>query len=108
MLGTEIGHRVIELEETDSTNSHASRILHDEVPEEGTIVLTQFQKAGRGQRGSLWESERGKNLLASYILYPTFLHPGEQFVLSQAIALAVKDTIHEITGRETVVKWPND
>ena len=43
----------------------------------------------KGQAENIWESEPGKNFTGSFILYPTFLHPREQFRLNQAISLAV-------------------
>lgn len=69
MLESRIGHRVIELNETDSTNSYAARLMHLEVPEDGkSVIMAGFQKAGRGQRGAGWESDAAKNLLISYII----------------------------------------
>ena len=100
--------RTIHLAETDSTNSYAARLLHLEIPEEGTVIMADFQKAGRGQRGSGWESESGKNLIISYILYPNFLKIADQFALNQAIALAVTEFIRKMIPAETYIKWPND
>src|SRR5687767_2705494 len=108
MIGNITGNRIIELADTDSTNSYAARLLHNEIPEEGTVILTHFQRAGRGQRGTGWESAPGKNLLASYILYPTFLSPADQFLLNQAITLGVYDFLTEQTSHNVRIKWPND
>ncbi|MBL0343422.1 MAG: biotin--[acetyl-CoA-carboxylase] ligase [Bacteroidetes bacterium] len=108
MLGIKTGQRVIELVETDSTNSYAARLMHLEVPEDGTVIMAGFQKAGRGQRGSGWESEPGKNLLISYILYPNFLKIADQFILNQTISLAVHEFIKKSTSASTAIKWPND
>jgi BirA family transcriptional regulator, biotin operon repressor / biotin---[acetyl-CoA-carboxylase] ligase len=108
MLGPRIGNKIITLEETDSTNSHAARLLQESRQEEGTVILAHFQNAGRGQRGGGWESLPGENLLASYILYPTFLNALDQFLLNQCIALAVKDTIEQLTKSSAYIKWPND
>lgn len=108
MFGNKPGQRIIELAETDSTNSYAARLLHDEIPEEGTLIYTRFQKAGRGQRGTTWESENGKNLLLSYIFYPTFLPVGDQFVFNQTIAIALRETLQQFTSAAVSIKWPND
>jgi len=108
MFGNKPGQRVIELDETDSTNSYAARLLHDQVPEEGTVIFTGGQTAGKGQRGSTWESEPFKNLLISYILYPGFLNIQDQFLLNQAIAIAILETLQSLTTAKIVVKWPND
>ncbi|MCW5924738.1 MAG: biotin--[acetyl-CoA-carboxylase] ligase [Saprospiraceae bacterium] len=74
-------------------------------PPEGTVVRADSQSAGRGQFGSRWESERGKNLLLSVILRPTWLEAKAQFYLSMAVALALRDTVADALS---TVKWPND
>ncbi len=103
-----IGENLIELNETDSTNSYASRLLYDGLPVEGTVIMARYQTIGRGQRGSAWESEPGKNLLVSYILYPSFILPARFFVLNQAISLGVYDCIRAFTSKQVAIKWPND
>ena len=108
MLGPKIGGSVIFLDETDSTNSHAARLLHESYLEEGTAIMAQYQRSGRGQSGTGWESLKGENLLASIVLYPLFLEAREQFLLNQSIALAVHDTLQQLTGKEVSIKWPND
>jgi BirA family transcriptional regulator, biotin operon repressor / biotin---[acetyl-CoA-carboxylase] ligase len=108
MFGNKPGQRIIDLAETDSTNSFAARLLHDEIPEEGTVIITGFQKSGRGQRGAAWESEKGKNLLISYILYPTFLPIHLQFYLTQCVSLALLETLQNFTSVPVQIKWPND
>jgi len=108
MFGNKPGQRIIEVAETDSTNSYAARLLHDEIPEEGTLIVSNHQNAGRGQRGTVWESENGLNLLLSYILYPSFLPLQNQFILNEAIALSLHDTIQQFTSFDVLIKWPND
>ncbi len=97
----------IQLEETNSTNEYLARLCHQVQVDEFTVVQADFQSAGKGQRGNSWESERGKNLLFSMVLYPTFLEARKQFILSQAISLAVKETLDAYADGFSV-KWPND
>ena len=55
--------RIIRLRETESTNRYLhERLADDEVPSDGTIVVSDFQSGGRGQPGNSWESEAGQNL----------------------------------------------
>lgn len=65
---------LIALDETDSTNRYISQLCNElqESVAELTTVTAEFQTAGKGQRGNTWEAERGKNLLFSFVLYPTF------------------------------------
>ncbi|MDE5678640.1 MAG: biotin--[acetyl-CoA-carboxylase] ligase [Phocaeicola sp.] len=93
--------------ETDSTNNYLIHWSDQEDIDEFTVVQADFQTAGKGQRGNSWESEKGKNLLFSFVLYPTFLEARKQFILSQLISLAVKETLEQWTDYVSI-KWPND
>lgn len=103
-----IGGHVIHLPSVDSTNLFAIDLLANSKPAEGTVVSTDEQTRGRGQSGSSWQSEAGKNAALSVILYPTFLHPREQFYLSQIVSLAIWDALHDFLGDKVRIKWPND
>jgi len=108
MLGNPIGSKIIFLEETDSTNSYAARLIYDHTPIEGTVILAGFQNAGRGQRGSYWESVRDQNLLVTYILFPSFLAASNHFFLNQALSLSMYEFIKSRTSEVVTIKWPND
>lgn len=66
------------------------------------------QYGGRGQKGTAWQSEPGKNLTFSVLLTPTFLDPKQQFVLTAAISLAVARWLESSTQADVKIKWPND
>ncbi len=97
--------RIFELNVVDSTNSYASE-LPPGMPE-GSIVWALNQIKGRGQGNNRWESEPGKNLTFSIILYPTFLKAADQFYISKVISLAVADLLALFADRVSI-KWPND
>lgn len=97
----------IVLAETTSTNSYLSDLCNAQKCPELTSVYSSFQSAGRGQRGNSWESEAGKNLLFSFVLYPDFLEAHRQFYLSQVTALALHDVLSSYTEGISI-KWPND
>ncbi len=98
---------VIHLCETDSTNNYLKKLLQEQVVEEYTIVSTDFQTAGKGQRGNGWESEIEKNLLFSMLLYPAKVRVNEQFIISQIVSLGVAKTLEKYTS-DISIKWPND
>ncbi len=102
-----IKRKYIYCENLPSTNSYAAQLLKNEVVREGTIVYTNFQTAGRGQVGNSWESEEGKNLLISLILFPSTISPAEQFIISKAVSLGICDFLLEFTT-DVSIKWPND
>ena len=91
-----------------STNEYACNLLANENPLEGTLIITPVQTAGKGQRGSSWEAEPGKNLTFSLILKPVFLSVDQQFYLNIIISLAVRDTVAEFLQTSLKIKWPND
>lgn len=99
--------RIICLEETDSTNNYLRGLVAKEALPEGSIVVTDFQTAGRGQVGNVWESDKGKNLMFSVILYPDFIPANRQFIISQIAALSVKGAL-SCYVEDITVKWPND
>ena len=61
------------LYEVPSTNSYLAQLCKESKAKEFHTVITDDQTAGRGQRGNTWESECGKNLTFSTVLYPTAL-----------------------------------
>lgn len=105
-----MGKVLLHYESLNSTNQKALDLLATKnKPSEGTIISTSNQVAGRGQSGSSWLSEKDKNLTISLILYPDFLPVRKQFLLSQAICLAVAGTVlHYLPNKKVKIKWPND
>ncbi|MFH0864836.1 MAG: biotin--[acetyl-CoA-carboxylase] ligase [Bacteroidota bacterium] len=105
-----IGKTILRLSETASTNTFAAKLLLAEKPTEGTVIYSVSQTEGRGQQGNIWESECGKNLTVSVILYPCFLKPDKQFLLNKFISLAVLDFVklHIPVNMFPKIKWPND
>jgi len=102
-----IGSNIIFFENLPSTNTHTSFLIRTEAMPEGTIIRAAFQSAGKGQIGNQWESETGKNLLISIILYPSGIKPSDQFLITMVVSLGISDFIgREISGCK--IKWPND
>ena len=99
--------KIIWLEETGSTNSWLSENEHS--LETNTAVAARRPTAGRGQRGNSWESEPGSNLTLSLLLRPEGIHVARSFCLSEAVAVAVAETVEAIApGIKVAIKWPND
>lgn len=103
------------IKEADSTNSYLKNHLHEVDPM--AMVLAVSQNAGRGQRGNSWESEPGKNLTFSFYIGNGLgsgtnspicgLHPRNQFVISEAVALAISSALARFR-LDAMIKWPND
>ena len=97
----------ITLDTVNSTMQYLARPELSACEDSFIVVTADFQTAGRGQKGASWESEAGKNLLLGLLLRPTFLHPSEQFYLSEICALALVETLNTYSDGFTI-KWPND
>ena len=96
------------LDELESTNLYANELIAKSKPSEGTVISTFNQWGGRGQIGSKWLSQAHKNIAFSAILHPTFLPIRQQFLLNQAVSLAVTDLVAQYSTKKLQVKWPND
>ena len=103
-----LGKNIIDLPECHSTNTIAAGLLAEQSIAEGSVVTTDHQTAGRGQRGNSWEAAAGKNLTFSVILKPSFLHIQEQFYLNIITSLAIYDLLTELLSPGLSIKWPND
>jgi BirA family transcriptional regulator, biotin operon repressor / biotin---[acetyl-CoA-carboxylase] ligase len=98
-----IGDRLLYLPTVESTNTLAMQLAYER-PEEGLVVLTDSQTAGRGRRGRRWVDVPGRNVLLSILLRPLF--PPHMLVM--ITSLAVVDAIVDICKVAAAIKWPND
>ena len=90
-----------------STNSEMQKLQSVERLSEFSVVITSNQTSGRGQQGNFWESEDGKNLTFSIILYPKFIHAQYQFNLNIFITVALTDVLKKYIPN-IKIKWTND
>ena len=92
---------------TSSTNDYLAELCKKNKAKEFYTVIAENQTNGKGQRGNSWESECGKNLTFSTVLYPTELKAKQQFCLSMIVAFAIVDALNHYT-KGFSIKWPND
>lgn len=100
-------NQIIHLQTTDSTNNYANGQIREKTIPEGTVFLAYEQSAGRGQVKNFWESEPGKNLTFSLVLYPDFLEIKRQFMLSKVVTLGIYHALNKCVD-DLKIKWPND
>ena len=90
---------------TESTNVDAWELI-DEGVEEGTILITDKQTAGKGRDGRKWHSVPGKSLTISLILKPEMdSQTAGWFPLMTGVAIV--EALDQL-GLKTLLKWPND
>ncbi len=100
------GSKTIRLAEVGSTNDEA-RLLAEQGSDEGTVVVADYQRGGRGRHGRSWTAPRGQNLLFSVILRPKL--PSDRLgLISMSAAVAVSEAAEDIAGMQSRIKWPND
>ena len=109
-----LGAPLIELSTIDSTNIYAMAQIKEGLAKSGSCYTADFQTNGKGQHGRVWESNKGQNLLCSYILELNTLDalknwtPADQIGFSAAIALGARAFFAAFAGSETKIKKPND
>ncbi|MDZ7765660.1 MAG: biotin--[acetyl-CoA-carboxylase] ligase [Melioribacteraceae bacterium] len=104
-LDTErIAKRFVYILEVDSTNSFL--LNSKEFDEDGTVVLAEEQKKGRGRLQREWLSAPDKNLTFSILLRN--VDPKKINIINLGSSLAVSQAISNLYQLNTVLKWPND
>ena len=100
--------KLIKLNAIDSTNDFLKNLSRTESLENFTTVVTQSQTKGKGQMGSVWNSESGKNLIMSVLLKDLLSSIDEIFHLNVAVSLAVIQVLDDLNIPNISIKWPND
>lgn len=101
-----IGKDTLCYETIDSTNAQAKR-LAEEGYGNGTLIVANYQEAGRGRRGRSWESPADTTISMSLLLKPD-INPNSASMITLVAALAVSKAITQLTGLPAGIKWPND
>ena len=100
--------QIIKLNATDSTNNYLKQLLIDTALEDSCVVATNHQTKGKGQMGSEWISEKGKNLTFSVLKTKPSLGLRRQFLLNILVSLSIVKTLEGYNVPNLAIKWPND
>lgn len=90
----------------DSTNNKAKLIAAEGAPE-GSIVVAEYQSDGRGRKGRSWLSSTSEGICISLILRPV-IPPTEVSKITLMTAVAIAETLLNLTDIDVKIKWPND
>ncbi|MGI9552611.1 MAG: biotin--[acetyl-CoA-carboxylase] ligase [Aurantibacter sp.] len=99
---------IIKLDATDSTNLYLKNLLLSNPLNDLTVVVTGEQTQGRGQMGTKWDTQPGKNLTFSVLKKIDDFSINDQFQLNMAVSLAIFDTLKTLQVAHLKIKWPND
>ena len=101
----ELGKNIEYYNRLDSTNTEAWELVGED-ENHGTIVITENQTNGKGQKNKTWGMVPGKSLVFSLILtknYPVD-HSG---LICLSVSLALIESLNK-RGLDAQLKWPND
>ena len=101
----ELGKSIEYYNRLDSTNTEAWELVGED-ENHGTIVITENQTNGKGQKNKTWGMVPGKSLVFSLILtknYPID-HSG---LICLSVSLALIESLNK-RGLDAQLKWPND
>ncbi|WP_159022819.1 biotin--[acetyl-CoA-carboxylase] ligase [Formosa sp. L2A11] len=99
---------IIKLDAIDSTNTFLKQLSTCELLADYTVVVAKQQTMGRGQMGTVWESETAKNLMFSVFKDVSFVPIEKQFYISMATAIAIYKALNKLMLPRVRIKWPND
>ena len=100
--------RIIKLNAIDSTNLFLRNLCLDTSVKDFTVVVANHQTNGRGQMGTVWDSQKAKNLTFSVFKRFENLNLTHQFAISMIASLAVIKALEKYNLPKLSVKWPND
>lgn len=100
--------KLIKLDATDSTNSFLKGLTQKQNLESYTVVSAKMQTNGKGQMGSSWVSEEGKNLISSILINKTVTNITAIFNLNITVAVSLLQALHDLNVTHLSIKWPND
>jgi BirA family biotin operon repressor/biotin-[acetyl-CoA-carboxylase] ligase len=90
-----------------STNDVVTE-LAEEGAEEGLLVLSEEQTAGRGRKNRRWLAPPRTCLLLSLLFRPQQPFTYRAPRLTMLCGLSLMETVQEITEVPVMLKWPND
>jgi len=99
---------IVKLNATASTNTYLREFCRDLNVTEDILAYTIEQTAGKGQMGTAWEAEPGKNLTFSVFRKVRALPVNQQFYITMATSLAIFELLEQLGLNKVSVKWPND
>ena len=99
---------IIKLDAIDSTNDFLKELSRNQSLENFTIVTVKHQTKGKGQMGSVWQTEIGKNLTMSILVKQILTSVSEIYSLNIAISISVFEALELLNVPNLSIKWPND
>jgi BirA family transcriptional regulator, biotin operon repressor / biotin---[acetyl-CoA-carboxylase] ligase len=104
-----IGQNIIYFNQVNSTNKFALELIRQNMADNGTVILAEYQSEGKGQFGREWKSNPFENLMFSIIIKHVTNAPANPFIINKTVTLAMYQCISRILPHSDIrIKWPND
>ncbi len=101
-----IGRDIFFYTSLGSTNNVGVELAH-KGSREGTVIIADEQRSGKGRLGRTWISPAGKNLYMSILLTPS-ISPRDATILTLMSAVACCNALIRLLSIPVSIKWPND
>jgi len=98
--------KVIYYTSTNSTNEDVWNLFLEE-KEDNIIVITDYQKNGKGRQNNIWFSKPGHSITCSFLLKEVFSKKQFNFH-AILIPVAIVNAIKLFLSIDVTIKWPND
>ena len=102
-----VSWQVRRVAETGSTNADVVTLATAGAAE-GTVLVADYQSAGRGRLGRSWQAPPGTGLAVSLLLRPTKVPAHRWTWLPLLTGVVVVEALRSHPGAEATLKWPND
>ncbi len=99
---------IIKVDAIASTNTFLRELNREKQLIDPVCVTATEQLAGKGQMGTVWQSNAGENLTCSVFMPVSGLKLVDQFYISISTSLAICDMLSNIMVPKLSIKWPND
>ena len=100
------GYQVEWVSETGSTNADLLAAAR-RGSETNRVLVADYQTAGRGRRGRIWEAAPESSLLFSVLTRPD-IPVAAAHLVTTALALGALEACDSLAGVRPGLKWPND
>jgi BirA family biotin operon repressor/biotin-[acetyl-CoA-carboxylase] ligase len=100
--------QLIKLDAIDSTNEFLKGLSSNQSVENFTVVTAENQTKGKGQMGSVWNSEPSKNLIVSILVNDSVANINQIYDINIVVSVTVIQVLEDFNIPELSIKWPND
>lgn len=106
MRDSRLWRRLEVVPEIGSTNAELSAAAAQDAPD-GSVLVAEHQNTGRGRLDRVWTSPPRAGITVSFLVRPD-VPAARRGWLPLLTGVALAESVGEVTGVRTSLKWPND